>query len=155
MKTKVGSFFRYGTALFFVFGIIVGLGVYAFFYAKGYSYMSDDPQACINCHVMRENMDSWIKSTHHHVAKCNDCHLPHNIVGKYAVKALNGFNHSVAFTLQNFKDPIKIKSHSLNIVKNSCLSCHQSMVQVMEHSGRTQGEDSNCLSCHQGVGHGK
>ncbi|MBK7961920.1 MAG: NapC/NirT family cytochrome c [Bdellovibrionales bacterium] len=88
MKTKVGSFFRYGTALFFVFGIIVGLGVYAFFYAKGYSYMSDDPQACINCHVMRENMDSWIKSTHHHVAKCNDCHLPHNIVGKGDVSFL-------------------------------------------------------------------
>lgn len=155
MKTKVGSFFRYGTGLFLMFGIIIGLGIYAFFYAKGYSYMSDDPQACINCHVMRENMDSWIKSTHHHVAKCNDCHLPHNIVGKYAIKALNGFNHSVAFTLQNFKDPIKIKSHSLNIVKNSCLSCHQAMVQVMEHSGRTQGEDSNCLRCHQGVGHGK
>ncbi|HND85948.1 MAG TPA: NapC/NirT family cytochrome c, partial [Pseudobdellovibrionaceae bacterium] len=61
--------------------MLVGLGIYVFIYAKGYSYMSDDPQACINCHIMRENLDTWSKSTHHHVAKCNDCHLPHNIIG--------------------------------------------------------------------------
>lgn len=138
-----------------IFGVVIGLGCYSFIYARGYSYLSDDPKACINCHIMNENMDSWIKSSHHHVAKCNDCHLPHNLVGKYAVKALNGFGHSTAFTLQNFPDPIRIKEHSLNVVKNSCLSCHQPLVQAMNHGGGRAHEGTNCLHCHRDVGHAK
>ena len=33
---------------------MVGLGLYTFVYAKGYSYLSNDPQGCANCHVMQE-----------------------------------------------------------------------------------------------------
>ena len=32
-------------------GAVIGLGGYIFVYAKGYSYLSNDPQACTNCHV--------------------------------------------------------------------------------------------------------
>lgn len=138
-----------------LFGIVIGLGCYSFIYAKGYSYMSDDPKACVNCHIMQDNLNSWQKSAHHHVAKCNDCHLPHNIVGKYAVKALNGWAHSSAFTLQNFHEPILIKEHSLQVVKNSCLTCHQPMVQAMDRSNANHNEDANCLHCHRGVGHAR
>lgn len=141
--------------LLICFGLVIGLGSYSVIYAKGYSYLSDDPNACINCHIMRENLDTWSKSTHHHVAKCNDCHLPHNIVGKYAVKALNGFNHSAAFTLGNYKDPIQIKEHSLNIVKNSCVSCHGEMTQALNHLNNNKNETSDCLHCHRSVGHSK
>jgi cytochrome c nitrite reductase small subunit len=144
-----------GILILILFGVVFGLGCYAFIYAKGYSYMSDDPKACVNCHVMRENLDSWQKSSHHHVAKCNDCHLPHNIVGKYAVKAMNGFAHSAAFTMQNYPDPIRIKEHSLKVVKNSCLSCHQPMVQAMVQTGSHPNENTNCLHCHRSVGHVK
>ena len=36
-------------------------------------------------------------------------HTPHNsIVAKYAVKGLNGFRHSYAFTTGNFVEPILI-----------------------------------------------
>lgn len=137
-------------------GIILGIGSYSFFYAKGYSYMSDDPNACVNCHIMQDQMNSWMKSTHHHVAKCNSCHLPHNFIGKYAVKALNGFNHSAAFTLQNFKDPIQIKEHSRSVVLNSCVSCHEPMVRDINHNlDNKNNKDLNCLHCHSGVGHAK
>jgi cytochrome c nitrite reductase small subunit len=34
-------------------GLIVGLGAYTFLYAKGYSYLTNNPEACTNCHVMR------------------------------------------------------------------------------------------------------
>lgn len=142
--------------LIFLLSVFLGLASYGFFYAKGYSYMSDDPKACINCHIMQDQLDSWQKSTHHHVAKCNDCHLPHNIVGKYFVKALNGFNHSAAFTLQNFKDPIQIKAHSKQVVLNSCISCHEPMVANLNGAHQfSQNKDINCLSCHNQVGHGK
>ncbi|MCK6598185.1 MAG: cytochrome c nitrite reductase small subunit [Bdellovibrionaceae bacterium] len=142
--------------LLILISAFLGLASYGFFYAKGYSYMSDDPNACVNCHVMQDQMDSWQKSTHHHVAKCNDCHLPHNVVGKYAIKAVNGFNHSAAFTLQNFKDPIQIKEHSRSVVLNSCISCHEPMTaNISVHKNQFQKNDLNCLNCHQQVGHGK
>ena len=35
-----------------------------------------------------------MKSSHHSAATCNDCHTPHNLFGKCAVKANNGFWHS-------------------------------------------------------------
>lgn len=149
---RIGS----STILLILLSGFLALASYGFFYAKGYSYMSDNPNACVNCHVMQNQMDSWQKSTHHHVAKCNDCHLPHHFFGKYAVKALNGFNHSAAFTLQNFKDPIQIKGHSKNVVLNACVSCHEPMVSNMKQNhGYSSDKDLNCLSCHQKVGHGK
>lgn len=138
-------------------GILLGTVIYTFIYAKGWSYLSDDPKACINCHVMNEQFDSWSKSTHHHVTKCNDCHLPHNIVGKYAVKALNGFNHSLAFTMQNFPDVIKAKKHSVDVVKSSCLNCHEAMTQNMRgHDNlNNNSDDKSCLNCHRSVGHAR
>ena len=30
-------------------GLTIGIGGYTFVYAKGYSYLSNDPQACANC----------------------------------------------------------------------------------------------------------
>jgi cytochrome c nitrite reductase small subunit len=73
-------------------GVVTGIGVYTFVYAKGYSYMSNNPNSCANCHVMNEQFDAWQKSSHHTVATCNDCHTPHDLVGKYYTKASNGFD---------------------------------------------------------------
>ena len=36
-------------------GIAVGLGGYTFVYARGYSYLTNDPAACANCHVMEDH----------------------------------------------------------------------------------------------------
>ncbi|WP_413581803.1 cytochrome c nitrite reductase small subunit [Bdellovibrio sp. HCB288] len=147
-----------GIIVIILIGILIGLGAYSFIYAKGYSYLSDDPKACINCHIMQANYDSWSKSGHQYVAKCNDCHLPHgNIAAKYAVKALNGFNHGWAFTFQNFHEPIQIKDLNRKVALQSCLNCHQPMVQAMDigaHKG-TEENVKNCLHCHRGVGHGQ
>ena len=41
-------------------GSMVGLGLYTFVYAKGYSYLSNDPQGCANCHVMEDNYSAWL-----------------------------------------------------------------------------------------------
>ena len=37
-----------------VIGIAVGVGAYTFVYARGYSYMTDNAEACVNCHVMQD-----------------------------------------------------------------------------------------------------
>src|SRR4029077_4457049 len=99
----------YGVVLGVVVGVAFGIGLYTFAYAKGWSYLSDNPAACANCHVMREQFDGWLKSSHRAVATCNSCHTPANFIGKYATKASNGFWHSFFFTTGGYEDNIQIK----------------------------------------------
>ncbi len=35
-------------------GVLAGIGGFTFVYAKGGSDLTDDPAACVNCHIMRE-----------------------------------------------------------------------------------------------------
>ncbi len=141
-------------ALFALGGGIVGLGGFTFNYAEGFSYFSDDPQACNNCHVMRPMYDGWARGSHHAVAVCNDCHTPHtSFVAKYAIKALNGFNHSKAFTLNDFPETIRITPLNRAIAYENCLYCHSEMVSLIAHEDKKDPTD--CLTCHAGVGHGK
>jgi nitrate/TMAO reductase-like tetraheme cytochrome c subunit len=50
-----------GILLGVALGVAVGVGVYTFAYARGWSYLTDDPAACANCHVMREQFDGWLR----------------------------------------------------------------------------------------------
>jgi len=68
------------------FGALAGVGAYTFRYAEGLSYLSADPGACVNCHIMRPQYDGWSKSSHHAVAVCVDCHLPQDFFAKYLAK---------------------------------------------------------------------
>ncbi|GAB5444034.1 MAG: cytochrome c nitrite reductase small subunit [Fuerstiella sp.] len=134
-------------------GVLAGVGVFTFGYGKGASYLSNNPQSCINCHVMQDQMDSWQHSSHHHVAVCNDCHLPHDLIGKWVTKADNGFFHSLAFTMGGYKDPIQIKPRNRRVTESACLSCHSEFVHNLLPNNRTAGMRS-CIHCHGDVGHG-
>src|SRR5262245_39596013 len=101
-KVPRKSFQVLALILVLMVGVLAGIGAFTFGYAEGFSYFSPDPRACVNCHVMNEQYDSWQKSPHHAAATCVECHLPHDFVGKYIAKAENGYHHSMAFTLQNF-----------------------------------------------------
>lgn len=92
-------------------GLAIGVGAYTFVYAQGYSYLTDNPAACANCHIMNEHYSAWLKSSHRHVAVCNDCHTPPQFVGKYMTKARNGFWHSYYFTTGWLEDNIRISDH--------------------------------------------
>ena len=134
-------------------GVLAGVGGFTFYYAKGLSYMSNDPRACMNCHVMNEYYDSWQRGSHHEAASCNDCHVPHEIVLKYLVKAKNGWNHSKAFTLQNYPDPIRITKANLKDLQHNCIECHQGMVgDIAAHRDVGRGE-ARCTECHRSAGH--
>ena len=55
---------------------------------------------------MNDQYASWSRGPHHGAARCVDCHLPHEFIGKYVAKAVNGYHHSKGFTLQDFHEPI-------------------------------------------------
>lgn len=133
-------------------GIAGGVGAFTFGYGKGWSYLSNDPAACANCHVMDGHFDSWQNSSHQHVAGCNDCHLPHDFVGKWVTKADNGFFHSLAFTLDNFHEPIRIKPRNRRVTQSACLSCHGEFVNMMLPVD-PEGDMLRCIQCHSDVGH--
>jgi cytochrome c nitrite reductase small subunit len=72
--------------LFYAFALVficvpVGVGAFTFFYGQGHSYLSSDPRACINCHIMNDQYAAWAMGDHRSFAKCNDCHLPRRVIG--------------------------------------------------------------------------
>jgi cytochrome c nitrite reductase small subunit len=132
-------------------GLVLGLGVYTFVYAKGYSYLSDNSETCTNCHVMQEQYRGWITGPHRQAAQCNDCHTPPGFAGKYMTKALNGFNHSWAFTTGRYPEPIRAGDRNLKIAENACLNCHG---DLFFKAVTAQHRDAiHCLGCHQNAGH--
>ena len=135
-------------------GLVIGLGFYTFVYAKGYAYLTNDPAACTNCHVMRAQYDAWLKSSHHSVATCNDCHTPHNLIGKYAVKANNGFWHSFYFTTGRYPETIEITRFDHKVAENACRRCHENITAAIDGNvvyGHAEG--LQCTRCHNSVGH--
>jgi cytochrome c nitrite reductase small subunit len=154
-----------------VIGLALGLGAYTFVYAKGASYLSTDPAVCANCHIMGEHFAAWQRSSHRAAAGCSDCHMPHDLVGKYLAKASNGFWHSLAFTTGRFPDPLLIKPHNRAIVEQACRDCHGVIAAAIDAGeapprsaaagGRPQLHDGvgaagvglSCSFCHTYAGH--
>lgn len=135
-------------------GLTLGVGGYTFIYARGYSYFASDPAACNNCHAMRTQYDAWMKSSHHSVATCNDCHTPSNLVGKYAVKASNGFFHSFYFTTGRYPDNIAITNFDRGVTEAACRRCHQNLTAAIDGNvGQGKAEGVRCTRCHYTVGH--
>jgi cytochrome c nitrite reductase small subunit len=158
-------------------GTAAGIGAYTFSYAKGLSYFGTDPRACTNCHIMEPQYAGWQKSSHHTVAVCIDCHLPHSFVPKYLAKAENGYRHGKLFTTQTFEEPITIKPKGLEILQSNCERCHAALVEDVlgfaqqpsddgalgeytvstSHAAAGVGRAANvpCIHCHWTVGHGE
>jgi len=137
-------------------GASAGLGAFTFDYAKGTSYLSSESETCANCHIMQDHYDAWVKSTHSKFAKCNDCHAPHDFVGKWYCKSRNGYFHSKAFTLQNFHEPLMIHDYNRRVVEDNCRYCHAEFVHAIDVSlTGDSGERLSCIRCHSGVGHPK
>ena len=130
-------------------GILAGVSIYTFWYGKGYSYLSDTPEVCVNCHIMRSSLDSWNTSSHRLVV-CNDCHLPHDFIRKYAAKTENGIRHSAAFTFLNVQ-VLRATNRTVRDINRNCARCHSDMVSMILEAG--QSGTLICTHCHRRVGH--
>ncbi len=137
----------------------LGMGSYTFVYARGASYLSNDPSACANCHVMEDHHSAWLKSSHAKVATCNDCHAPRDgVVGKLAVKATNGALHAYAFTTGEYPDALQIRAANAEVTEAACRSCHviADLIAGSAHAPSASGDGRNelsCIQCHRTVGH--
>lgn len=142
-------------------GIFVGIGGYVLHVSNATSYLSSDPEACINCHVMTTAYATWQNSSHAEVATCTDCHLPHdNIFHKYWFKANDGLRHTTIFTMRTEPQVIRIKESGAKAVQQNCIHCHENVMQEITagHAGLIHGTDDEgryCWDCHRQTPHGR
>ncbi|MBU42118.1 MAG: cytochrome c nitrite reductase small subunit [Spirochaetaceae bacterium] len=133
-------------------GLLFGMGIYTFVYAKGHSYLTDNSQACVNCHVMKPQFDAWMKSSHGPVASCNSCHTPPGALAKYMTKAQNGVAHAWAFSTGLYPENIRITERNKQVTVQACIGCHGN---VFSHPApmKDAAEEGSCIKCHSNVGH--
>jgi cytochrome c nitrite reductase small subunit len=148
--------------LFVVGGLIGGLGGYMVYMSKAYSYLSDDPAACVNCHIMTPYYQSWNRSSHAQWATCNDCHVPQdNTVNKYAFKAKDGLYHAAVFTVKSEPQVIRPREASYEVIMNNCIRCHTELntgfvkTGMIDYYDVKEGKGKACWDCHTQVPHTK
>ncbi len=147
-------------AILFI-AIVFGIGLFMAKESEVISYMSDDPKACINCHVMIPEYNGWMHSSHREWASCNDCHVPHeNVVKKYYFKAMDGMRHASIFTMRAEPEVMFMREASQKVVQNNCIRCHQNQVTQTKLDGAFEHHkgdrtDRQCWSCHKEVPHGR
>ena len=152
------------TWLFYVNILIVffiGNFVHSFYVSNAISYLSDDPETCVNCHVMRSEFATWQHSSHREVAVCNDCHVPqNNVFNKYLFKAKDGFRHATMFTFRMEPQVIRMHEAGQAVVQENCKGCHQNVnqnVSTRNVSLEDKMHDNGklCWDCHREVPHGR
>lgn len=141
--------------------ILVGVVLFLFYVSKAHSYLSDNPETCMNCHIMAPQYATWNHSSHREVAHCNDCHVPHNnVFNKYYFKAKDGMRHATIFTLRKEPQVIFIREEGAKVVHDNCIRCHSKLLtdpklksSVAAHQAHR--EDRACWDCHREVPHGR
>lgn len=142
-------------------GILAGLFFFILHIGRATSYLSDNPEACVNCHVMTPQYATWERSSHARVTVCNDCHVPHdNIISKYFFKASDGLRHSFMFTFRLEPQVIQIKQAGKNAVQKNCIRCHTEVIhpvsiRAISNQKIQEDGDGYCWDCHREVPHGR
>ena len=160
---KEKSMFKTMAILTFIIALI--FFVYMAYIAKSWSYLSKDPKACINCHAMNTQYATWQHSSHGVAGiTCVECHLPTDgFINKYMAKAVDGWNHTMAFTFDTYEHAIQISDDGARRVQDNCISCHKSITSTLAtnadkyHNFNDDYVENGrkCWSCHKEVPHGK
>ncbi|MBK7377569.1 MAG: cytochrome c nitrite reductase small subunit [Ignavibacteriales bacterium] len=145
----------------FSLGILTGLFFFVLHIGRATSYLSDKPEACVNCHVMTPQYVTWERSNHGRFTVCNDCHVPQdNILKKYFFKASDGLRHSFMFTFRLEPQVIQIKQAGKEAVQQNCIRCHSEMihpisVRAISNQKIQEDGDGYCWDCHRDIPHGR
>jgi cytochrome c nitrite reductase small subunit len=140
---------------FLVLGVAAGMGLFVFHISRAASYMSDEPETCMNCHVMTTQYLTWQHSSHARVASCNDCHVPHeNLLHKLAFKAQDGMWHATVFTMRWEPQVIKLSDRARPVVQANCRRCHSHVVEEVTISAHGADRTRQCWDCHRETPHG-
>jgi len=142
--------------VFFTLGVFFGLVALTFHISRASSYLTNDPAACVNCHIMAPQYASWQHSSHGRFTTCNDCHVPQDFVRKYLFKAYDGSRHAFMFTFKLEPQVIRMHAPGQAVVQENCIRCHSDLLeQTVSLTGRPHGDGRQCWECHREVPHGR
>lgn len=143
-------------------GAIIGLAGYIAYASNVASYLTNDPSACTNCHVMSSYYATWSHSSHATRATCNDCHVPHpSVIAKYYFKAKDGLYHAAVFTAHAEPQVLRPRTASATVIMNNCIRCHTQLNTEFVKTGMVSyvdtlnGNGKACWTCHTQVPHTK
>ena len=109
-------------------GVVAGGGLYFLYLLRAHTYLTDEPSACVNCHIMSPYYATWMHSSHSRNATCNDCHVPHeNFVKKWTFKGMDGVKHVAAFLTSSEPQVIQAHPASSQVIMNNCIRCHEQL----------------------------
>jgi len=133
-----------------VIGAFLGIFLFLLYVSNAGSYLSDNPKACVNCHIMAPQYATWVHSSHRQYTHCN----------KYYFKAKDGLRHATLFTLRMEPQVIHIKLAGQRVVQNNCVRCHQSLlvdepIQMLTAATHQYRLSQPCWSCHRETPHGR
>ncbi|GAB6165171.1 hypothetical protein JCM19992_11710 [Thermostilla marina] len=141
--------------IFSVAGVCCGLAIVVVHISRAPSYLSDEPEVCVNCHVMRTEYVTWQHSSHREVAHCNDCHVPNDSFFRHWLfKAEDGLWHSTVFTMRWEPQVIELSERAVPVVEENCRRCHEKILDESPLAVHRQG-DLRCWECHREVPHGR
>lgn len=147
---------KYNIYIYIMSAVFVGFILLNLYLSNALSYLSERPETCVNCHVMKTHYVSWSKSAHRANASCVECHLPQdNFIKKYIFKAKDGFRHSYVFALKLESQNIRIKEDGKKVVQENCIRCHINQLQNISLSKMTLNENHYCWNCHRETPHGR
>lgn len=149
---------RWNLPVLLLLGTFGGLAAMTFHVSRATSYLTDDPAACVNCHIMAPQYASWQHSSHARVTTCNDCHVPQdNFLRSYAFKAYDGLRHATMFTFKLEPQVIRMHAPGQRVVQENCIRCHSELMETsLAITGvAVHGEGRRCWDCHRDVPHGR
>lgn len=144
-----------------VSAVFFGLFLFSFYISNAPSYLGDNPQTCVNCHIMAPQYATWYHSSHRERTNCNDCHVPHNnSLNKYFFKAKDGIRHATIFTLRREPQVIFIKEAGREVVHKNCIRCHETLLtdsRLLAYNIATNEfrMGRKCWECHRETPHGR
>ncbi len=143
---------------------LIGMFAYLVHASRFFTYFTEDPKVCINCHTMNTQYATWQHSSHRERATCVECHLPQeSLVAKLVAKSRDGFNHSYAMTFRTYEGRnIGASASAQKRIQVNCIACHREMVSQMTANAQlyVEGGDTDqigrkCWGCHRSVPHGR
>ncbi|MBP6065579.1 cytochrome c nitrite reductase small subunit [Bacteroides sp.] len=148
------------TFMIIALGVLVGGGGLFLYLLRAHTYLTDDPAACVNCHIMGPYYATWFHSSHGRDATCNDCHVPQeNFLKKWAFKGKDGTRHIAVFVTRGEKQVLRANDQSAQVIMNNCIRCHTQLNTEFVSAGRVDfmmskvGEGKACWDCHRNSGH--
>ena len=141
-------------------GVICGLGIFTVYASRAWSYVSNEPETCVNCHIMGPYYATWMHSSHGRNTTCNDCHVPQDSkVRGYYFKAMDGLRHSAVFTIRGEDQALQAIPASSEVIMENCVRCHTQLNTEFISTGRMGFKEMKemggnaCWDCHRDVPH--